>query len=66
MLLVGRKDALNILVETTWKIIVTIVIITVIVHAHLLPFNKPLDTTKYPIPTASMIAPKTKPTIPEN
>jgi hypothetical protein len=39
---------------------------TVIVHAHVFPFNNPKDTARYPIPTANMIAPiitKTKPVI---
>ena len=39
---------------------------TVIVHAHVFPFNNPKDTARYQIPTANMIAPiitKTKPVI---
>ena len=61
------KDSLNILAvipETIWTAIAMIVNMTVIIQAHLLPFNRPYDTTRYPMPTASTIAPIAIPTPP--
>ena len=56
----------KIIIETTSIAIPMNSNTTVIVHAHLFPFNNPYDTTRYPIPTANMIAPiitKPKPMI---
>ena len=65
----SKKDALNILAvtpETIWTAIAIIVNMTVPIQAHTLPFNKPYDTTRYPMPTASTIAPIAIPAPPRN
>jgi len=72
-LLTVRKVDISMLITKLPKIIETTLIAIpmnsntiVIVHAHLFPFNNPKDTTRYPIPTANMMAPiitKPKPVI---
>lgn len=55
-----------VIAEIIWTMIAMIDNTTVIVQAHPFPFNKPYDTTKYPIPTASTMPPITIPILAKN